>query len=124
MAYLVFTLEEIVSILKKHLGDDIPSAIKQIRAKDDRVVIFAYGVNIVLTFNDFTEGVIAFNISANKILKLIFDLFKGKLSRDYISVTSSKLEYEINSHLKKMDIDIKINDITENENEYKVHFSA
>jgi len=124
MAYLVFTLEEIVTVVKKQLGDKIPSAVKQIKAEDDKILITAYRVDIALTFSGFTEGVIAFNISANKILKLLFDLFKGKLSRDYISLTSSKLEYDINSHLKKMDIDLKINDITGTDNEYKVHFSA
>ena len=124
MAYLVFTLEEIVTVVKKQLGDEIPAAVKQIKAEDDKILITAYRVDIALTFSSFTEGVITFNISANKILKLLFDLFKGKLSRDYISLTSSKLEYDINSHLKTMDIDLKINDINRIDNEYKVHLSV
>ena len=100
MAQIIISYPEIISIIKKY-KNELPVEILEMRIEGNRLIIVikkVLKIKVELSFLSYSHGSIIFNYSANSLVKILKNIFKGKIPKELI-ISRNTIEYKLNSFL-------------------------
>jgi len=123
MAKLIFTLQEVVDIVKQNA--ELPEKIEDIQAEDNQVMLkinpgkLLPNIRIKVKFVGFYEGKSVLRIGTpipSKIISLLIDIFAKRPEIEGVEIDYPNITIDINGHLKNSLKGIEVKSIEYSDN--------